>query len=491
MILCACMGAVMTGSLESTIVATAVPTIAGDLGGFPLLGWIFAAYLLPQSVSIPMYGRLADQYGRRPVMFFGLSVFMAGSLLCGFAHSMPWLIVFRAVQGLGAGVLLPIGLTILGDVFNARERMRVQPYITVIFTASAMGGPLLGAFIIETASWPWIFWVTIPVALGSMGMLAAFFRDGSHRATHPIDVAGTALLTTALTFLLLAVLRLDRLDLWLLVWLAAAAVAMVGFLRQERRAQEPLLPEALWRDPVLLGPNLCSFVIGAVSLSTTAMLPTYLQALAGSSVLQAGVVIAAMFVSWTVGSILSSQLALRSTYRVSITTGTFLFSVGAVLLPVMAILSGDGDLPLVGSWWPVILAVLIGCGCGACNNSSQICLTEWAGPKVRGISTAAFVFMRALGGTLGTAVLSTILNIGLADCHSGVAEPVQTLIDDERAAQLAPEVLSRLTASVSNAFHAAFIAGAVFALLGFVGASMIPRGVRPGEGGQRGIEGSQ
>ena len=276
------MMATFMAAVENTIVGTAMPSIVGALGDFHLFSWVFVAYLLFQAVSIPIYGRLSDLYGRKRVFFAGAGVFLLGSTLCGFATDMFWLIAFRALQGMGAGAVQPVAYAIVGDIYSPAERAKVQGFLSSVFGISAVIGPTLGAFLVEHASWSAVFWVNLPIGALAMVMLGAFLREQPHHKPPPIDILASLLLTVGAGALMLAMIQAAQLPAWLLVVLVAVGVAALwALVRHERHAPAPMLPIRFWTNRVIALGNFGSFAIGAVMMSVTGFLPTYLQGVMG------------------------------------------------------------------------------------------------------------------------------------------------------------------------------------------------------------------
>ena len=321
LILIACMLAMFMSAIEATIVATAMPTIIGDLGGFSLLGWVFAVYLLAQAITIPIYGRLADLLGRKRVFFFGASLFLLGSVLCGFSPNMYWLIGFRLLQGLGAGAIMPTATTIIGDIYSPTERPKVMGYISSVWGVSAIIGPLLGAFIVQHLPWALVFWVNLPIGLLAMFFLARYLPSRQQVRKHALDLAGTAWLTLFVTALLLSLLQAENLGWWVLPLLALAAVSLMLLIRQERRAPEPLFPLALWQSRVIVAGNIGGLVIGAAMMGISAFLPTFIQGVMGGTPLEAGTTLALMSIGWPLASTFSGRLMLMTSYRTTALTG--------------------------------------------------------------------------------------------------------------------------------------------------------------------------
>ncbi len=298
-------------AIEGTIVATAMPTIVGSLGGFDLFSWVFTGYLLTQAVSVPIYGRLADLYGRKRLLFIGIGLFLAGSILCGLAWSMLSLVVFRVIQGLGAGAVMPVAQTLLGDIYRGADRARMQGYISSVFGSAAILGPVIGAFIVARWSWAWVFWVNVPLGLVSAGMLAFTLHEQVERHTRRIDLGGAALFALGIFALMYALVEESSLgSIALVAILAAAAVLIALFIVREFQTREPLLPLHLWRNPLIAYGNLAGLVSGAAMMGIIAFLPAYMQGAMGESVLAAGYALMALSGGWPAGGFTAGRVAL-------------------------------------------------------------------------------------------------------------------------------------------------------------------------------------
>ncbi len=465
-ILAACMAAMFMGAVEATIVATAMPTIVASLGGFSIFGWVFSAYLLAQAVTIPIYGRMADLYGRKRVFFAGTTIFLIGSALCGFAGSMPALIGFRALQGLGAGAIMPITQTIIGDIYTPIERGKVQGALSSVWGVSAVLGPLLGAFLVQHLHWSLVFWVNLPIGPAAMILLALFLTETAPARRHRIDLAGAVLTVLSSGSLMLALLQASELGWWTAPLLVFSAIMLALLIRQERRAAEPMLPLTLWRDRTILAGNLGGFAIGAVAMGVSAYLPTYVQGVEGNSALEAGVALAAMSLGWPVASTICGRLMLTTSYRVTAILGGVALVAGAVVLLTLAPESG----PIragVGSF-------LIGAGMGLSNTTFVVSAQNAAGWQLRGIATSSTMFMRMIGSALGTALLGAVLNLSLAARLPGLGDPVQSLMDPLRRDGFAAAALADVTGAVAEALHLVYWATLVLAILALALAWVTP-----------------
>src|SRR6195952_2096376 len=303
LVLAACLIATFMAAVESTIVATIIPTIVSDLGGFNLFTWVFTVYLLTQAVTIPVYGRLADIYGRKPVFFVGTAIFLVGTILCGLAWDMPSLVCFRALQGCGAGAIQPSAATILGDIYTPAERGRIQGLVSSVFGVSAVIGPSLGAFLVAHMSWRAVFWVNVPIGIAAIVMIAAFLDESVQHRRHRIDWAGSLLLLLAVGSLMLALVQSGTLGTpTLAALIAVGTIALIGLFLHERSTAEPMLPLELWRNRVIVVGSLGNFTSGAMMMGVSAFLPTYIQGAMGRGAVAGGLVLGAMSVSWAVAS---------------------------------------------------------------------------------------------------------------------------------------------------------------------------------------------
>ena len=414
------------------------------------------------------------------MIFAGLGLFLVASTLCGFATTMLQLVLFRALQGLGAGAIQPIAVTIVGDLYPGVQRVRVQPYLSGVFASSSIAGPALGAFIVSTMGWPVIFWLNVPICIIAFLMLLVFLKEKPKKVEHTIDLAGALLLMLAISLLLLPLMEAEALRWWIIPMVMASAGVFALFLRQERGSPEPLLPVTLWRDPALLAGNLGSFAIGAMIMGICVFLPTYVQAVMGRSVLDAGIVLGIMSLAWPLSSIFGTRYSMSTSYRAAGIIGTAVATFGSLLLAFGAWFSGDAPVAVLGAWWPAAGAALAGVGLGFCNPSFLMAVQEASGQANRGAATAAFNFMRMLGGTFGTAILGATFNLSLAVRLPNARNPVQTLMDTDRHGGLSPGELDHLVHMVGRALHDVFWMSAALAFLGVLTARMMPRGIKPG-----------
>jgi EmrB/QacA subfamily drug resistance transporter len=472
MVLAAALMATAMTAIESSIVATAMPTIVGDLGGFGLFSWVFAAYLLAMAVTVPIYGRLADIYGRKRVFFAGTGIFLVGTSLCGFARTMPLLIAFRTVQGAGAGAIQPIASTVIGDIYTPMERARVQGYSSSVFGVAAIIGPALGAFIVQHLHWAIVFWVNLPVGVASIAMFALFLPERIERRPHRIDYSGALLLIVGVGAPMLALVQapsLGRDDIAALVGLGLAA--FVALTMHEARTPEPMVPFRLWRNRVVALANIGIFGTGAAMMSVSAFLPTYVQGAMGRSPGMAGLALGSMSVSWMFASFAAGRLMIRTSYRLAATLG------GAALLAGAGILTRLE--PDSAVFWAAAGAFVMGLGMGACNTSFLVSIQASVDWSERGAATGSNMFMRMIGQSFGAALGGAVLNFGVYRRLPGMADAVNRLLQPGLRHGLAAADIVRLTEAVAASLNEVFAIAAAIAALAFVVAFCFPAGLSP------------
>jgi EmrB/QacA subfamily drug resistance transporter len=436
-------------AIDSTIVATAVPQIVADLGGFSLFPWIFSIYLLTQAVTVPIYGRLSDVFGRKPVLLVGVAGFLAGSVLCAVAWSMITLIIFRGVQGLAAGAILPTTTTIVGDLYEPAQRGRVQGYISSVWGVSAIVGPTLGGFFAEYWTWRGIFWLNLPIGLGAAWLIQRHLHERVERRAHRIDYAGALTLSAACSLLILALLEGGVSWAWgsatSVALFAASAVLLVAFVQIERTVAEPILPLWVFRHRILLAGNVSGLAIGAILIGQTSYVPTYAQRVVGVGAVVAGLAMATMTIGWPIAATLAPRVYMRIGFRPTALLGGTITILGCLLL---ALFVGSGS----GLWRVSVAGFVLGVGLGFVSVSTVVAVQSTVGWGRRGVVTGTNMFIRTLGSAVGIAVFGSIANGRLAH---------------RRHTPLA----------IFHAVHGVFWALVVAAVLGIVGLVMFPRRV--------------
>jgi EmrB/QacA subfamily drug resistance transporter len=442
-------------AIDATILATAVPTIVRDLGGFSSFPWLFSVYLLTQAVSVPIYSKLSDTIGRKPVILIGIGLFLVASILCGLAWSMPALIAFRALQGLGAGAVQPMAITIAGDIYTVAERAKAQGYIASVWGISAVVGPTLGGFFAEFLTWHWIFFVNVPLCLAAAWLIVRYHRETVERRPRRVDWVGGLLLTTSVSLLLIALLEGGQSWEWLSVPGVAAIVVgvllLVAFVLVERRAAEPILPLSIFARPLLRATTIVGLGVGAVLFGVTAYVPTYLESLLGVSPLVSGLTLATLTIGWPIAASQSGRIYLRFGFRATALIGV-VFVVGSTT--ALALTSGTPSLLTVGA-----SCFFLGVGLGLVSTPTLVAAQSSVDWGERGVVTGVTIFSRAMGSALGVAALGALVN---------------AMMRGQEAAA-SPDLFGVAATAV-------FVAVAGVAVLTGLATLMMPRGVRPPSG---------
>ncbi|HEX6746557.1 MAG TPA: MDR family MFS transporter [Longimicrobium sp.] len=482
LVLAALVLAMFMSAIESTIVATAMPSIAAELGGFSLYSWVFSSFLLMQAVAIPICGKLSDMVGRKPVFVAGVVVFLAGSVLCGMAPTMGMLVAFRFLQGLGAGALQPVIVTLAGDLYTLEERGRVQGYISGVWGFSAIAGPLAGGFIVHGAGWPWIFWMNLPFGIAAIALVTLNLHERVEAQRTAVDYGGAALLLAAVGALMVA---LTQAGTWpasaTVPLLAASALAFVLFARQERRAPDPLMHLELWTTPLIRYANLAALASGMMMIGVITFLPTFVQGVLGGAPLEAGFTLSAMVVGWPLASYVAGRLLVPVGVRRLVRAGGVAAVAGTLLIALLATRGAIGA--GAGSF-------LLGVGLGFLSTTTLVAIQASVTWRQRGVATASNMLMRILGNALGAALFGGVLNWGMSRwlARTGLRgreslDSIQDLMAREapRAAPLAPEVMALLREGLSHSLQIVFWGIALIAAATLAAALRIPELERPSD----------
>ncbi|MFZ7088888.1 MDR family MFS transporter [Curtobacterium sp. RRHDQ10] len=418
-ILLALMLATALVALDATIIATASSSIAQDLGHFQQLPWLFSVYLLAQAVSVPIYGKLADVLGRKRLLLFGIGVFLVGSVLCGAAWSMPVLIGARVVQGLGAGAVLPVSMTITSDIYTLEERAKTQGYLASVWGIASVVGPTLGGLFSELGAWRWIFFINVPLALIAGFMLFRSYHEGAHTAQRErIDFLGAGLLAGGTTALLLGLLEGGTTWGWdspaSFGIFASAAVLLVAFVVVELRVEHPIFDLGLLRRRVVLASTVASLVIGVIVMGLSTYVPIYAQDVLGASALIAGFALAALTLGWPISASQAGRIYLRWGFRVTAMIGAALVVVGGVLTVTLGAQS-----PI---WLVAVYCFVVGAGMGLTAVPTLIAAQSSAAITERGAVTGTNMFARSMGSAIGVAVFGAVVNSHVRLDVAGVPE---------------------------------------------------------------------
>lgn len=460
LVVAALMMSLFMAAMEVTVVSTAMPTVISDLGGLELYAWVFTAYMLSSTVTVPIYGKLADLYGRKPVMLFGIAVFLIGSILSGQARTMTGLIAFRALQGLGAGAMQPIALTIVGDIFSLEERGRMQGLFGAVWGFAGLSGPMLGGLIVKAIGWRWIFYINVPFGIVAALLLSFALVENIEKQKHKLDVLGALLLSASIIVLLVS-----GSSFWLSLAIASALLA--AFLWVEGRAAEPLLPLDLFRRRFMAVASVAGALIGGAMVTTTTYVPLFVQGVLGGSPTDAGGAITPMVVGWPIASALGGRLLPRVGFRPLVVLG---FLIAATAATAFATLIG----PNASLTLPHITMAAFGVGLGFANTVLLIGVQSSVSWQQRGIATASTMFFRSIGGALAVGLTGRILADGIAKASSGSGESVSTLLGPDHGQSLGPELLSALSSALETSLGTIFWVVAGLALAAFTVSLAIP-----------------
>lgn len=476
------MMATFLAAVDVTIVNTAMPTIVASLGGVHLFSWVITAYMLTSTVTVPIYGCLSDTLGRKATFSIGAGIYLFGSILCGSAQSTFQLIIFRGLQGLGAGAIIPVTQTIIADLYSVRERARIQGIFSSVWGFAALVGPAAGGLISDYIGWRWIFLLKIPIGLASIAMLIYSYNEKTERRAGRIDCPGAVFLVVGLLGILFAGLQGGTAFPWdsplILVPLAAGLALLVFFIRHEIKTPEPLIPLGLFRMPIIAVSNLANFMIGAVLTGLAAYIPLYAQGVLGGSATSAGMLLAPLSLGWTLGSVVGGRIMVRMGIRSSAVTGLFLQTVGTM---AMVYLGSSGTAPRLAL---MLVMSLVGIGMGFASLALIVGVQNSVGWSVRGTATALVIFVRSLGSTFGVSLMGAALNSRMAralDAAGGQnLESVSRILDSDIWTGLSPETLTLLRNALATGLQAVFWIIAAAAVGGLVLTLFLPVGLLEG-----------
>jgi EmrB/QacA subfamily drug resistance transporter len=435
---------IFLAAIESTVVATAMPTVVASLGGIRIYSWVFSGFLLTQTVTMPLWGRFSDLYGRRPVYLTGLATFLVGSALSGAAQDMVQLVLFRMVQGLGAGALMTLGYTIIGELFGLERRARMQGYISSVWGVASLMGPWAGGLLTDHVSWRWVFYINLPFGLVAMALIAGALTSAARPARRPVvDGAGVALFAAGVSALLLGIVEAGRVGSWsqteVVTLLVLGAAGLVAFVVVEQRAAEPIVPLRLFQNRMILAAVVTRFLAGMAMFGALSFVPLFLQSVTGASATRAGVVLTPFVLGWVVMSVVSARLVLRVGYRTVVLIGMASLTLAFLLFQRWSVTLSSGR-----AMADVLLA---GIGMGMVVVPMLIAVQSVVVRSDLGAATSLTQFFMSIGGALGLSLMGAVMSQRL---HAGLP--------------------------MADALHGVFVVGFAVCVAALASAFMVPAG---------------
>lgn len=487
MVTASLMAAMFMAAVEATIVNAAMPTVVGTLGGISLYSWVFTAFMLTNTVTVPIYGKLADLYGRKKVFMVAILLFIGGSALCGFSNSMKQLVLFRGIQGLGAGGVLPVAMTIVGDIFPFELRAKVQGWFSSVWGLAAIVGPFIGGWTVDHFSWRWIFWFNLPLGLIIILVIAFFLTEHSKREHKKVDYVGASLFVMAilglLSFTQVAGGNQGTLSFIWIIPVASLLLFLLFFL-WERKVADPFIPLNLFRNPMIASSNLTAFLSGMGMFGAISFVPLFVQGVLGHSPTLAGLAITPQVLGWSIASVIAGRWLLKKGYRPPILTGVFMITLAAVTFSFMSIHTP----------YPAVLGgmFLLGLGLGLSMTSYIIAVQSAVKSNQRGAATSSQMFSRSLGGVFGVTLLGTVMSFQLKGQiqayitqHQQELSPqiikqlekAQGITNPEELAKFPAQVAKEMQEFLTHALNSAFITAAFISLTALMAAFFfVPKG---------------
>ncbi|ASK63647.1 MFS transporter [Virgibacillus phasianinus] len=477
-ILASVMLGMFLAAIEGTIVATAIPSIVADLGGFSLYSWVFSAYLLTNAATVLIFGKLSDIFGRKPIFVVGVSIFIIGSICCGLSTSIFMLIIARFVQGLGAGAVMPIATTIVGDIYNKQERSKIQGYLSSVWGISAVTGPLLGGMFVDLLSWRYVFWINIPLGLLAMLGIILFLHEDIEKKERSIDYGGSILIMVAVSSLMFILVEGGISIPWkspfMFCLLVLAGGGLYFFVFHEKRVKDPMMPFDIWRIKLIRVANLTTLTTGMILIGVSSYLPAFVQGVMDQSATVAGFTLTTMSIGWPIASTVAGRLLLVIGYRATSLIGGLSLVIGAIFFFILT--------PDMGPVFAGTGSFFIGVGMGMSSTSFIVAIQSTVNWERRGIATAANMFMRSLGSAVGAALLGGILNSQIQSylANNGLENKIsvdtanQILASDQQSG-LSESVKAVLRDGLTSGLHYVYMGLLLLAVITLVLIILLPK----------------
>lgn len=481
LVLASIMLAMFLAAIEATIVSTAMPSIAADLGGFSLYSWVFSAYLLTNAGTVLIFGKMSDIFGRKPIFLIGISLFLLGSFFCGLAPSMEVLIIFRFIQGIGAGALMPIASTIVGDIYTKEERAKIQGYLSSVWGISAVSGPLLGGFFVDLLSWRYVFWMNIPLGILAIVGIVLFFHENLEKEKRSIDILGSLWMIIAVTTLMIVLVEGGVGIPWesytMFILMGITLTSFFLFISQEIRAKNPMMPFEIWKFRSISVANITSLTTGIILIGVSSYLPAFVQGVMDRSATVAGFTLTTMSIGWPIAATIAGRLLLKIGFRTTSLIGGVSLIIGGIFFFMLS--------PDKGPVWAGVGSFFIGIGMGLSTTSFIVSIQSTVDWKTRGIATATNMFMRTLGSALGAALLGGILNSKIQRVihENNLAGKVSIdttnqLLDPNERVRLDPSILETLQNGLTSGLHQVYTGILILAIVSFLLIFFLPKGDR-------------
>lgn len=448
-------------AIEGTIVSTAMPTIIGSLHGMEIMNWVFSIYLLTSAMLTPIYGKLADKIGRKPVFIAGTFIFILGSFLCGLSQNMMFLIVARGIQGIGAGAILPVSLTIIGDIYPVEKRAKILGLNTAAWGIASVFGPLTGGFIVDTIGWHWIFMINVPIGLIVIALITLFLVEEKREAEKvPMDIKGSLLLMTTLLTLLLGFqfFGSDGLSWKTLLSLALAVISLIIFIFEEKKAADPVVDLALFKNSMFVIVNMIAVLYSGFLIGVEVYIPMWMQGVLGKSAALGGLVLAPMSILWTVGSLIAGNLMVKQTIKRVLIFGLSIIFIGSLGLSA-------APLQLDYLWFWVISAIL-GIGFGVVATTVTVSAQSSVDASKMGVATSFNVLVRTIGQTIMVSVFGVLMNtITQSKIESSDlavdADLMNQLVNPHTASEIPAQLLAPLKGILYSGLHMSYVVGSM------------------------------